>query len=193
MIKRIEIRPRNGSGGRRIVLSGQVDIVLSGDQGQELLEISSDEFEGRQQLVLYSKHEDPVLHLRFKGGDLHHIRPGDADPWIVQPHQADPQDWLKSGAPVRKPVRYVVAADNANGEPDLYFCKIMATQVEIDEGLGYDWAKFAAEDSGYEPRLAYDCDTDSAGKAIAGLFAWDSAFTYVYNKDTNKLEETDGE
>lgn len=67
-----------------------------------------------------------------------------------------------------------VSAINANGEPDLYFCRVRCTDTQYDEGLHYEAAKDLATNNGYEPALAYD-DTDSAGRALADLFQWETA------------------
>jgi hypothetical protein len=61
--------------------------------------------------------------------------------------------------------KMVVAAVNASGEPDLFFCKISCTPEEVDDGKHYDMAKQLAIEEGYEPKLAYDTQ-DMAGKAM---------------------------
>lgn len=72
-------------------------------------------------------------------------------------------------------VKCIVAGINASGEPDLFFTKIICrTQNQIDEGEHYERAVKAANDEGYEAKLAYD-EFDSAGKAMLPLFVWESA------------------
>lgn len=74
----------------------------------------------------------------------------------------------------RKEVKMIVAAVNANGEPDFFFCKVCCNQEEYDNGEHYDAANALAEEEGYEPKLAYD-QNDSGGHAIEHVFVWESA------------------
>jgi hypothetical protein len=72
-------------------------------------------------------------------------------------------------------VKCVVAATNANGEPDLYFLKVSCTNRQYSAGEHYARAKQAAEDEGYEePMVAFD-QCDAAGKAMLPLFQWETA------------------
>lgn len=68
----------------------------------------------------------------------------------------------------------MVAAVNANGEPDFFFCKIECTANEYDLGEHYRAAERLAEQNGYEPKLSFD-ERDAAGKAILDHFVWESA------------------
>lgn len=74
----------------------------------------------------------------------------------------------------RKEIKMIVAAVNAGGEPDFFFCKVKCNESEIDDGEHYEAAKAVAEKEGYEPRLAFD-ERDSGGQAILNVFEWDSA------------------
>ena len=71
-------------------------------------------------------------------------------------------------------IKCIVAAINANGEPDLYFVKVSCTESEYENGVHYDLAKREAKKEGFDPVLAYD-ELDSAGRAMLGLFEWGSA------------------
>lgn len=72
-----------------------------------------------------------------------------------------------------KIVRCAVACINSNGEPDLFFCKVICSQEEIENGVHYTKAKQKAEEDGYESYLAYD-EFDVAGQNIMKLFLWGS-------------------
>lgn len=74
----------------------------------------------------------------------------------------------------RKEIKVMVAAVNAGGEPDFFFCKVNCNESEINDGEHYEAAKATAEKEGYEPRLAFD-QNDSGGQAILDVFEWDSA------------------
>jgi hypothetical protein len=52
----------------------------------------------------------------------------------------------------------------------------ICTEDQYGNGYHYDAAMKAANDEGYEPRLAFD-ENDSGGKAILDHFVWDSAST----------------
>lgn len=69
-------------------------------------------------------------------------------------------------------VRCAVSCVNSNGEVDFYFCKVVCTQDEYDNGAHYYYAKEAAENEGYETHLAYD---EVECPALMSLFAWVSA------------------
>lgn len=71
-------------------------------------------------------------------------------------------------------VRTVVAAINANGDPDLFFCKVACTEQEYSDGKHYNAACNLAMEEGYVPKLEFD-EYDPAGKALTQLFVWDSA------------------
>jgi hypothetical protein len=79
-------------------------------------------------------------------------------------------------------IRCIVAAVDSNGSPDFYFVKVSATQEQYDNGDHYDRAKEAAEDNGYEPRLAYD-EHDAAGRAMLAQFEWDTASTVTVGEE----------
>lgn len=71
-------------------------------------------------------------------------------------------------------LRCIVACEGTNG-PDLYFVKVQATQAEYDNGNHYTAAEKAALEEGYErPMVAFD-ERDPGGRAMLGLFEWDSA------------------
>ena len=74
--------------------------------------------------------------------------------------------------------KMMVAAVNANGEPDFYFCKVRCTFEEYNNGEHYVLAERKAIDEGYEPHLSFDED-DPAGKAILDKFVWESASEYT--------------
>lgn len=78
-----------------------------------------------------------------------------------------------SGEDTRE-VKCIVAAHNANGEPDLFFVIVRCTEDQYDNGDHYAAANDFAETQGYDPALAYDED-DSAGRAMLGLFDWQTA------------------
>lgn len=70
--------------------------------------------------------------------------------------------------------RMVVAATNANGEPDFFFTGVTCSRTQYQNGEHYDFAKEIAKESGYEsPMVAYD-EFNSAGKAMMPLFTWGS-------------------
>jgi hypothetical protein len=80
-----------------------------------------------------------------------------------------------------KIVKCIVAGHNANGEPDLYFCKVRCTEQQIDNGEHYERAQRVAQDDGYdEKNVAFD-EFDPAGAAMLGLFEWDTASELVIN------------
>ena len=73
-----------------------------------------------------------------------------------------------------KKIKCIVASYNANGEPDLYFCQVLCTQEQFDNGDHYDCAIKCAKDNGYEgDGIAFD-EFDNAGKTMLGLFCWES-------------------
>ena len=74
--------------------------------------------------------------------------------------------------------KVIVAALNANGEPDFFFCIIRCTLEEYENAEHYVLAERRAIDEGYEPRLSFD-ENDAAGKAILDHFVWDSATEYT--------------
>ncbi|MDO3380396.1 hypothetical protein [Geoalkalibacter halelectricus] len=71
-------------------------------------------------------------------------------------------------------VKCIVAAHNANGEPDLFFVVVRCTEDQYHNGDHYAAANDFAEAQGYEPALAYD-ENDSAGRAMLGFFDWQTA------------------
>lgn len=75
----------------------------------------------------------------------------------------------------------IVAATNANGEPDFYFVMVESTQEQYDNGDHYEAAKEKAKKEGYEPRLVFD-QNDEGGKAILEVFDWRLASTITVGK-----------
>lgn len=74
--------------------------------------------------------------------------------------------------------KVVVAAVNANGEPDFFFCKVNCLPADYNEGRHYELAKEAAKENGYEtPMVAFD-ELDPPGRDFFNLFQWDSASLY---------------
>jgi len=71
-------------------------------------------------------------------------------------------------------IKCIVSGVDANGEPELFFIVIKCNERQYNEGLHYKAAMEQAEIEGYEPKLAYD-ETDRAGKAMLGLFNWETA------------------
>ena len=70
----------------------------------------------------------------------------------------------------------IVACYNAGGEPDLFFVKVECTEEQYENGEHYGAAERAAWDEGYESDQMVSFDqNDSAGRAMQGLFAWESA------------------
>lgn len=75
-------------------------------------------------------------------------------------------------------LRCIVACQGGEG-PDLFFVKVECTQEEYDCGDHYDKAIEAAKEQNYdEPMVAFD-EKDHAGKAMLGLFEWDTASTVI--------------
>ena len=70
--------------------------------------------------------------------------------------------------------KMMVAAHNAEGEPDFFFCVVEGYREDYDWGNFYCAAIDAASREGYDPKLAYDED-DPAGKVLASAFSWDTA------------------
>lgn len=71
-------------------------------------------------------------------------------------------------------IRCIVAGENANGEPDLFFTKIETDEPNFNRGWHYEIAEMAAINEGYgEPFVVFD-ENDSAGNALCGLMQnWD--------------------
>lgn len=193
LIKHIEAVPHHAVGSAfTVAVPPHSSIHLQDAHKRDLLILSGDEFEGRHQILVFAAGQDDVmLHIRLKDGQFHHVRPGDGDPHIVQSHQADPEDWMNPPAGKPDTGRFVVAAANTDGEPDLYFCRLVVTPKDRESGRAYAWAKMAAAAEGYEPDLAYDCDKGAAGKSLAQLFVWESAATYMFDPLTRTLKEVD--
>ncbi len=74
----------------------------------------------------------------------------------------------------RKELKMIVAAVNAAGEPDFFFCKVNCSESEIDDGEHYEAARTLADEEGFETRLVFD-ERDSGGRAILDVFEWASA------------------
>ena len=109
---------------------------------------------------------------------------------LTEKDQPPPQD-SKTQAPKAKEEKLhhcVVAATNANGEPDLFFIKIGCSKADFENGHHYECAKEKARLSGFEePMIAYD-ETDKAGKALMRLFVWETA-TIVSLTEENTTSE----
>jgi hypothetical protein len=58
-----------------------------------------------------------------------------------------------------------VMAQNANGAPEVFFCRIHCSEQDRDNGEHYERAKQLARDAGYEPMLAFD-ESDPAWAQI---------------------------
>ena len=74
-------------------------------------------------------------------------------------------------------IKCIVACHNSNGEPDLFFVKVEATEDQIENGEHYDRARREAELCGYDAGITsvtFD-ESDSAGKAMLDLFQWDTS------------------
>ena len=74
-------------------------------------------------------------------------------------------------------IKCIVACHNANGDPDLFFVKVEATQEQIDNDEHYDRAREEAELCGYDAcitSVTFD-ENDSAGKAMLDMFYWNTA------------------
>jgi hypothetical protein len=71
-------------------------------------------------------------------------------------------------------VKCVVAAHNAAGEPDFYFCKVRCTDPDYNDGGHYEEAINAATAEGYEgPFVVFD---ENDGPAwLFERFVWSSA------------------
>jgi hypothetical protein len=76
-------------------------------------------------------------------------------------------------------LRMIVAGYNANGEADLFFCKVRCTRREYNDGEHYARAGNAAVQEGYGGHLVTFDEHDTAGRNMLTLFAWDTATTYV--------------
>lgn len=76
--------------------------------------------------------------------------------------------------------KVVVAAVNAAGSPDFFFCKVNCLPADYNEGIHYEIAKQAAKENGYEkPMVAFDeLDAPCPGHDFFSLFVWDSASLY---------------
>jgi hypothetical protein len=79
-------------------------------------------------------------------------------------------------------LKMMVAGINSNGEPDFYFCKLICTEDDYDNGYHYKFAMNKAEQADFEPKLAFDQD-DAAGKAIVDHFSWESADTFTVQSE----------
>jgi len=74
-------------------------------------------------------------------------------------------------------VKVVVAATNANGEPDFYWCKVDCSDQEYNEGWHYAMARDAAEENGYEGEMVV-FDEHDPPKPLFNMFNWESASTF---------------
>jgi hypothetical protein len=74
--------------------------------------------------------------------------------------------------------KVVVAATNASGESDFFFCKVNCTEVDHGVGRHYEIAKDAAKDNGYEGSMVAFDELDSPAKELFKMFEWDSASLY---------------
>ena len=72
-------------------------------------------------------------------------------------------------------IRMIIAAVNADGEPDLTFCIVVTRQCDWDAGFHYEEAARWAREQGYEePMVVFD-ERDPGGKALLDKFVWESA------------------
>ena len=82
----------------------------------------------------------------------------------------------------KQTIRIVVAGTNANGEPDLFFCRVICRQEQYDKGEHYDAAADTAIQNGYEsPFVIFD--EHDPPKALFNLFAWDNASDHDISED----------
>ena len=74
----------------------------------------------------------------------------------------------------KQTTRMVVAGTNANGEPDLFFCRVICRQEQYDTGDHYDAAADTALLNGYgSPFVIFD--EHDPPKSLFNLFDWDTA------------------
>jgi hypothetical protein len=72
-------------------------------------------------------------------------------------------------------IKCIVAGTNANGESDLFFCKVNCTPNQWNNDAHLNTAKNLAIQEGYElPLIAFD-EFDDAGRAMLSLFIWETA------------------
>jgi len=82
-----------------------------------------------------------------------------------------------------------VAATNANGEPDLFFCYVRCTSEQYDNGEHYDAAKWLALEEDYEGPDMVAYDEFDPPKAAFNLFEWDTATTFdITNKPHRRID-----
>jgi hypothetical protein len=72
----------------------------------------------------------------------------------------------------KKPIKCAVFCNNSQGEPDIFFCQLKATEEEFENGEHYDAAEELAVKGGYEPHLA--CDENDPAGAVMQLAVWES-------------------
>lgn len=72
-------------------------------------------------------------------------------------------------------IRCAVAAHNSNGEPDLFFVKVEATDEQIENGKHYEAATDAANEEGYAASNIVFDEECAAGRALLPLFQWETA------------------
>lgn len=71
-------------------------------------------------------------------------------------------------------IKMMVGSINSNGEPDFFFCRVMCSDLEYENGSHYTTACLLAAVEGYEPHFVFD-ENDPAGKAIVDKFVWETA------------------
>lgn len=76
-----------------------------------------------------------------------------------------------------KQFRMAVAATNANGEPDLYFCKVECSTAAHIQGVAYEIARIAAAQHGYSGDMVVFDEYDPP-KALFTLCEWEKAAAY---------------
>lgn len=76
---------------------------------------------------------------------------------------------------MRKTIQCAAFGTNANGDTDIFFCKVNAEEEQIENGYHYDAIKDKACEYGYEPYLA--CDEDDPAGAVMQLAEWQTMET----------------
>ena len=76
--------------------------------------------------------------------------------------------------------KMVVACTGPDGEPDLFFCKVVASQGKLLASKQYAAArKLAKQEDRGAPMVAFDCEEDMGGKQLQPLFTWSTASEIV--------------
>jgi hypothetical protein len=75
-------------------------------------------------------------------------------------------------------IKCVVAADNADGDHDIFPIVVVCTQAQYEEGKHYDAAEDEAEAHGYEPRYVFD-EHDPGFRFFLNAIDWHGVETIV--------------